>query len=171
MKKNIYLIGFMGAGKSTVARILSSRCGKTLIEMDEEIERQEGKTIREIFAEHGEAYFRARETSFLESLEGQRNLVVSCGGGAPMRPCNVEAMRRGGQIVYLSTRPETIYERVKDAHTRPLLEDHMNVDDIRGLLEQRLPAYQAAADWTVGTDGKTSEEVAREILEAVSGTP
>ena len=99
MRQNIFLIGFMGAGKSTVARMLRERFDMDLIEMDEQIERQEGMCISDIFAVHGEEYFRQLETGLLESLSQKENTVVSCGGGVAMRECNVEAMRKSGTIV------------------------------------------------------------------------
>lgn len=169
MKENIFLIGFMGAGKSTVARTLNERFGMQLIEMDEQIEAQEGMTIPELFAAKGEAYFRRLETELLEGMQQRENTVVSCGGGAAMRGCNVEAMRKSGRIVYLSTQPETIYERVKDFHNRPLLEGNMNVAYISELLGKRLPRYLEAADMTVETDGREAEDICREIYSRVCG--
>lgn len=168
MKNNIFLIGFMGAGKSSVAHVLHRRYGKRLIEMDEQIEKQEGRKISEIFASDGEGYFRGLETALLRALEGERDVVVSCGGGVPLRSCNVEAMRESGCIVYLAARPETIYERVRDSHNRPLLEGNMSVSYIRTLMEKRLPAYLAAADVTIETDGKSMGTIAAEIVRAIA---
>jgi shikimate kinase len=164
MKGNIFLIGFMGAGKSTIARKLQRLYGMQLIEMDEQIERQEGMRIQEIFAQKGEPYFRRLETELLEGMQQKENTVVSCGGGVPMRTCNVEAMRKSGKIVYLDTSAETIYHRVKDCHHRPLLEGNMNMEYISGLLAERMPKYLAAADVTVATDGKKLDKICREIV-------
>lgn len=164
--KNIFLIGFMGAGKSTIARELAQSHGMRLIEMDEQIEAQEGMPIAKIFETRGEPYFRQLETALLERLRPEDNTVVSCGGGVPMRACNVEAMRKSGRIVYLSAQPETIYERVRHTHTRPLLEGNMNVAYIAALLEERLPKYKAAADLTVCADGRSAGEICEEILAA-----
>lgn len=168
-RKNIFLIGFMGAGKSTIARRLRDIYGMRLIEMDEQIEAQEGMPISKIFATRGEEYFRQLETGLLTGLQQEENTVVSCGGGVPMRECNVEAMRRSGTVVYLSAQPETIYERVRHTHNRPLLEGNMNVEYIAGLLQARLSKYMEAADVTVPTDGRSAEEICREILSAVKG--
>ena len=162
--QNIFLIGFMGAGKSTIARWLHRQKGMRLIEMDEMIARQEKMSISRIFEIKGEEYFRKLETELLESLGEQENTVVSCGGGAAMRQCNVDAMRKSGKIVYLSASPQTIYGRVKNNHDRPLLEGNMNVGYIAKLMEQRLPKYQAAADLTVETDGRRAEDICGEIL-------
>lgn len=165
---NIFLIGFMGAGKSTIARTLQAQYGMKLVEMDEQIEAEEGMKISEIFAQKGEVYFRSLETQLLESLQNQENTVVSCGGGVPMRECNVEAMRKSGKIVYLSANPETIYERVRHFHTRPLLEGNMNVDYITQLMDARMPKYLSAADFIVETDGKQAEEISEEIVRKVN---
>lgn len=168
-RKNIFLIGFMGAGKSTVARELRETYGMRLIEMDAQIEAQEHMPISGIFAVHGEEYFRRLETELLEGLRQESNTVVSCGGGVPMRACNVEAMRKSGRIVYLSAGPETIYERVRHSHHRPLLEGNMNVAYISGLLSARLPKYLEAADVTVRTDGRSAAEICREIMDGQDG--
>ena len=162
-KKNIFLIGFMGAGKSTIARCLHSHHGMEWLEMDKEIEKSEGMPISEIFRRKGEEYFRELETGLLLSLESRSNTVVSCGGGVPLRSCNVEAMKRSGIVVFLTARPETILERVKDSHDRPLLEGHKDVEYIAGLLSKRLERYQAAADVQIATDGRRTAEIAEEI--------
>ncbi len=166
-EQNIFLIGFMGAGKSSVGRRLSGSYGLRLIEMDEEIERREGHSVSQIFSLDGEACFRELETRLIRELENAKRTVISCGGGVPMREENLKSMRKSGVIVYLSARPETVYERVKNVHTRPLLEGHMNVDEIADLMAERLPVYQRAADLTLETDGRSVEELAREIYARV----
>ena len=170
MKENIFLIGFMGAGKSTVARAMKKHYGMRLIEMDEQIEYQEKMSVPKIFEVHGEPYFRKLETDLLEGLSSQENTVVSCGGGVPMRACNVEAMRKSGKVIYLRTSPQQIYERVKTSHNRPLLEGTMNVEYISKLLSQRLPKYLEAADAVVSTDGKRVEDICKEIIGLISET-
>ena len=161
---NIYLIGFMGCGKSTVSEHLKRAYGMTQVEMDSQIEEEEGRKISVIFAESGEEYFRNLETEFLKRLQGTENLVVSCGGGTAMRECNVEEMKKNGKIIWLCAEPETIYERVKNNHDRPLLEGNMNVEYIRMLMEKRMPKYQAAADVCIHTDGKNADMICKEIL-------
>lgn len=163
--QQIYLTGFMGTGKSTVAACFHKVYGMEQIEMDGEIEKGEGKSIPDIFKENGEAYFRSLETALLERLSGKENAVVSCGGGTVMRSCNVELMKKRGRIVLLTASPETVYERVRRTHNRPLLEGNMNVEYIRGLMEGRRAKYEAAADFVIQTDGKRAEELCREIME------
>ena len=161
--RHIFLIGFMGAGKSTVAMTLSKKYGPEYLEMDRQIESDTGMTISRIFATKGEKEFRRMETELLRTLADKKNLVVSCGGGVPMNPENVELMKSMGIIVYLSAEAETIFERVRHKHHRPLLEGNMNVEYIRKLLADRLPVYERAADITVRTDGKNLDEIADEI--------
>lgn len=164
---NIFLIGFMGCGKSTVSRAMCKKFGLAGIEMDQQIEKEEGMTIQEIFAQKGEAYFRELETNLLKRIQTKENLVVSCGGGTAMRECNVLEMKKHGKIVLLSARPATVYERVRTSHNRPLLEGNMNVEYIGSLMEKRRAKYEAAADFTVETDNKTARQIAEEIMEYI----
>lgn len=167
IKGSLFLIGFMGAGKSSVAAALGNALKREVLEMDQCISEQEKMTIPEIFAQKGEAYFRQCETQLLRDCANREPQVVSCGGGVPMRQENVEAMRACGTVVLLTARPEVILERVKDDHNRPLLEGHKDVPYISGLMEQRRPHYEAAADITVDTSDLTIQEVCREILERI----
>ncbi len=160
---HIFLIGFMGAGKSTVALTLKKNYGMEYVEMDRQIEKDAGMTISRIFEIKGEKEFRRMETELIGTFADRKNLVVSCGGGVPMNPENVRLMKSMGTVVYLSAAPETIFERVRHKHHRPLLEGNMNIGYIRKLLEKRLPAYENAADFTVQTDGKSLSEIAEEI--------
>lgn len=166
MKLNghIFLIGFMGCGKSTNAACLSKLTGACQMEMDQEIVRSQGMEISEIFAAHGETYFRDLETALLKSLKGKEPMVVSCGGGAVLREENVALMKDMGTIVLLTAEPETIYERVKDSKERPVLNGNMNLGYIEELMEKRRPRYEKAAELTVSTDGRGAEDICREIL-------
>lgn len=167
IKGSLFLIGFMGAGKSSVAAALGDALKREVLEMDQCISEQEKMSIPEIFAQKGEAYFRQCETQLLRDCANREPQVVSCGGGVPMRQENVEAMRACGTVILLTARPEVILERVKDDHNRPLLEGHKDVPYISGLMEQRRPHYEAAADITVDTSDLTIQEVCREILERI----
>lgn len=165
--KNIFLIGFMGCGKSTISNHLCQEYGMEKVEMDEEIEKKEGKSISEIFAQDGEEYFRELETELLVQLGARESVVVSCGGGTAMRERNVQEMKKHGKIVLLSAAPETVYERVRHFHNRPLLEGNMNVEYIASLMEKRMPKYLAAADICVLTDNRTAAEICAEIIQKI----
>lgn len=162
--KNIFLIGFMGSGKSTIARLLSERLGVTQVEMDEVIVQEQGMPITEIFEKYGEEHFRDIETDLVRRLQAQDGVVVSCGGGAVLRKENRRIMKESGVIVWLAADPETILERVKHSSERPVLNGNMNLEYITGLMEKRRACYEATADFVVSTDGKKREEICEEIL-------
>ncbi|MBS1317385.1 MAG: shikimate kinase [Lachnospiraceae bacterium] len=163
--RNVFLIGFMGCGKSTIASELSASLNRPVLEMDEEIERREGMSISEIFSLHGEPYFREAETSLLKETSSRGGFLVSCGGGAAMRSENVQEMKKNGIIILLTALPETILSRVADDENRPLLKNHKNICDISALIQKRKPAYEAAADYSVTTDNRSARQIADEILE------
>lgn len=165
--KNIYLIGFMGAGKTTVAKELVKRLDARLVEMDQQIEKEQGIAITEIFEKYGESHFRDLETEFLRRLATEEQLVVSCGGGSVLRDENAALMKEQGCIILLSATPETIYGRVKNSTNRPILNGNMNVEYIRDLMEKRRERYEAVADVCIKTDGKTIREVCEEILAGI----
>lgn len=161
---NIFLIGFMGTGKSTVSEELKKKLGRELVDMDQFIEETQGMPISEIFEKYGEDYFRDVESNTLIELQKRKQLIVSCGGGVVLREENAAYMKKSGKVVLLTAEPETIYERVKNSSARPILNGNMNVEFIRGLLQQRQAKYMAAADITVSTDGKTAAGIAEEIV-------
>ena len=163
--QNIFLIGFMGTGKSTVASMFRNRKQLQLIEMDQKIEKQEGMTISEIFEKYGEEYFRELETKLLKKIQQRDNQIVSCGGGVVLRDENVKIMRQNGVIVLLCAQPATILERVKRGKNRPLLNGHMEESYIAELMEKRHAKYRSAADIVVHTDGKNKVEICNEIIE------
>lgn len=167
-KRHIALIGFMGVGKSTVSRALHRLSGRPEIDTDERIVKQQGCPISQIFEERGELYFRQLETDFIDELAATEPGIISCGGGMALRDLNVKKLRAISEIVFLTAEPETIYERVKNSTDRPLLNGNMNVPFIQELMEKRRPFYEKAATVTVSTDGKSAEQIAREILSAVS---
>jgi shikimate kinase len=162
--ENIFLIGFMGTGKTTVAKCLNRKYDMEIIDMDAAIEEAEGMSISEIFEKKGEEYFRDLETTMIMDLQDKDNTVVSCGGGVVLRAENVESMKKSGKIVLLEASPETILERVVRNNKRPLLEGHKNIKDISDMMEARRPRYEAAADIVVNVDGKTVAGVCRAIF-------
>lgn len=161
---NIVLIGFMGTGKSTVSEYLSSRFAMRIVEMDQVIAKREKMSIPEIFAAHGEEYFRDLETGLLVEMQSRKNTVISCGGGAALREKNVVQMKKNGKVVLLTASPETVYERVKDCDGRPLLDGRKNIEGILELMDQRRDRYEAAADIVVNTDNKTVTQVCEELV-------
>lgn len=161
---NIFLIGFMGAGKSTISDYLKNALAMDVVEMDQCIVERQGMSISDIFETYGEEYFRELETNLLIEMQSQSNVVVSCGGGVPMRERNVVEMKKNGRVVLLTAKPETILERVKDNHERPLLENNKTVPFIADLMEKRRAKYEAAADIVIQTDGKSELEICEELI-------
>ena len=162
--KNIFLIGFMGCGKSTVAAHLFKEYGLQIVEMDQVLVERLGMSIPEIFEKYGETYFRDEETKLLAECGNQTDKVVSCGGGVVLRKENVEIMKKSGKIVWLTAKPETILSRVKNDKNRPLLDGNKNVSAITLMLEKRYAHYEGAADIVVETDNKSVEDICKEIL-------
>ena len=154
---NIVLIGFMGAGKSTISDFLKTVFAMEVVEMDQIIAEREGMSISDIFETYGEEYFRNLETELLIEMQSKTNVVISCGGGVPMRE----------RVILLTAKPETILSRVKDNHDRPLLEGNKNVDFIADLMEKRREKYQAAADIVIETDGKDKLEICEELVQRI----
>ena len=166
---NIVLIGFMGTGKSAVGRALARRTGWRYLDTDAEVERAAGKSIPQIFAEDGEEAFRAQEAAFLASLAHTDNLVLSTGGGTPLRPGNANLLKRTGTVVWLRVAPQAILSRVAHSlHERPLLAEHRAdpLGRIQSLLAAREPHYAGLADVTLETsDCANSEEGAARLME------
>ena len=136
--------------------------------MDQLIEEKEEMSIQDIFATYGEEYFRNCESNTLIELREKKHMVVSCGGGVPLREKNVELMKNSGYVVWLTATPEAIYERVKDSTERPLLNGNMNVLFIQNLMESRREKYERAADIVIDTTGKEIEEICEELLQKLS---
>ena len=161
---NLVLIGFMGVGKTTMSDYFNTMFAMDVIEMDQIIARREGMTIPDIFEVHGEEYFRNCETNLLIEMQSRKNVVISCGGGVPMRERNVAEMKKNGRVILLCVEPETVLARLKDDHSRPLLENNKNVGFVSGLMEKRRAKYEAAADIIIHTDHKSVQEICDEIL-------
>ena len=167
LNEHIFLIGFMGCGKSTNAKYLAEMTGVKQMEMDQKIVEDQKMAITDIFAKYGEQYFRDLETELIRSMKEKEPMVVSCGGGAVLRDENVTLMKSSGKIVLLTAAPEAIYDRVKHSTDRPILNGNMNVEYIAELMEKRRPKYEAAADIVISTDMKNAREICEEILESM----
>lgn len=162
---NIALIGFMGTGKSTVAQYIHKVLKLEVVEMDALIAEREHCTIEEIFSKKGETYFRDLETELLRELQCKENVVISCGGGVPLRTKNVELMKKNGTIIMLTASPETILQRVYKDDSRPLLKDKKDPEAIREMMEVRDKVYKEAADMIISVDQKSVEQIFEEIQE------
>ena len=162
--KNIVLIGFMGTGKTTVGRLLAKQLEWNFVDLDKEIEAACGMAVSRIFAEHGEAFFRQRESEAIKRLSQCTHTVISTGGGAVLRDENIDNLRQCGILVRLQARPEVIVSRVEnDQHvTRPLLSQPDRLQTVTALLAERQDRYELA-DISVDTDNNTPDEVVQKI--------
>ncbi len=166
--RNIFLVGFMASGKTSVGAALSGMTGWELVDADDELVRRAGKSIAQIFEECGEARFREMERSVIRDLCLGRQRIIAAGGGAFVDDSNRSTMLNNGLVVCLSAKPETILQRVVeqdgDATVRPLLAGPDPLQRINDLLAQRATAY-AQAHHTIETDNLTPEQVAERIME------
>lgn len=165
---NIVLIGMMGTGKSTVGSLLAAKTGKTFVDLDQRIVREAGRSIPDIFAAEGEAYFRDLESAALRNTLQEQGIVLATGGGAVLREANRLAMRGGGLVVALQATADEILARVGEDPNRPLLAGGAK-ERITALLEERKELY-AFAHLTVDTSRKSAEQVAAEILTHYRGS-
>lgn len=165
---NIVLIGFMGAGKSTISEYLSTMFAMDIVEMDQLIAEREEMSISDIFETYGEEYFRNLETNLLIEMQEHKNTIISCGGGAALRERNVKEMKKNGRVVLLTAEPHTILERVKDSDERPILNGNKNVEFIADLMDKRREKYEAAADVVITTDGKNVQQICEELIQKLT---
>lgn len=169
--RTLILIGFMGAGKTTVGRALAGQSGTSLTDTDQLIEEMAGMSIVNIFAEKGEAEFRRIETAVLEQLiAADHAAVVSTGGGLPLREENRRLLKKLGTVVYLEVEPETVLKRLEGDTTRPLLQGSNVKEKVEHLLLERGPIYRSAADITVKADGLRVEDIIKELEERMGGS-
>jgi shikimate kinase len=168
---NIILVGYMGSGKSTVGKSLAMIKEYSFVDTDGLIEEKENRTINDIFAKEGEESFRNMETKLLKELLAKKSekLVVSTGGGMPLREENRRLLKQLGTVVYLKTLPETIYDRLKGDTTRPLLQCENPQKKIEDMIAYRGPIYEESACIVVEVDKLTASEVASEIIKRIEG--
>lgn len=162
--KSIYLTGFMGAGKTTVGKRLGEKLNFPVYDSDEMIIKNEQRSIEEIFQECGESYFRDLETNVLRSLPTQ-NAIITTGGGIVLKKENRDFMKQHGIVIFLYCSPETIFERLKDDDSRPLLKGN-KMKEIESRLKKRLPLYKEA-EYTVDTTQLTVDEVVQKIIQYI----
>ena len=163
--KNIVLMGFMGAGKTTIGKKLAKALEYEFIDTDEWIEKEQGRKISDIFAEDGEAVFRDMETDLLKRLQGrEEKFVLSIGGGMPVREQNRALLRNLGIVIYLKTSKEEIIRRVSGNKNRPLLQGGDLEEKVTNLMNAREQIYVETAHVEVITDGKTPSKVVENIM-------
>lgn len=161
LKRPVFLIGFMGAGKSSVARRLARSCGVSALDLDTYIERACGKKIREVFADEGEEAFRRMEVHALGEVAAMASpMLVSCGGGIITTEAARTALKELGFTVLLKVDADEAASRISDTSTRPLFQD---LESARALCDARAPLYEQAAAVTIDTSGKDVYHIAREL--------
>jgi shikimate kinase len=162
---NLYLVGFMGTGKTTIGRIAAQRLGFELLDSDHEIERLCGKPVARIFAEEGEAAFRSMERRFIEQGHPPSRTVVACGGGLVTQPGLLELLQKKGVVICLHASIETVLERTAGHSHRPLL----NVEDpgarLREIYAQREPVYRRAGTLIL-TDARPLDDIVNHVMRA-----
>lgn len=167
MKPNMFLIGFMGTGKTTLGQMLADRTGMKFIDLDSQIEEQTGKKIEKIFEDEGEVWFRKKETEMLSEYITQSNQVFSTGGGIVLNPYNVELMKENGIVIALKAEVETLWERLKDSTNRPLLKNENPKEALRELYQQRMGLYDDA-HISIQVDEYSPVELIQEIQAKIS---
>ncbi len=160
--ENVILIGFMGAGKSSVGRLLAKRLGRCFVETDDVIVAKEGRSIPEIFRAHGEARFRELEAELLDLLRLKRGDVIATGGGLPCREGRMEALKAIGTVVWLAGDFDALYERALRSGSRPLL-DGKPREEAAALYRAREPYYRQA-HFSVDTSAMGVDQVVSRIL-------
>lgn len=160
---NLALVGFMGTGKTSVGRLVADQLRFSFLDTDQLIEERAGKSIRDIFAQDGEAAFREHERSMVAELSAQKNTVIATGGGLAVNEENLASLKRHALVVCLWASPETIWERVRNQTHRPLLNDPDPLAKIRQLLTDRLPYYRQA-DVLMNTSVRSLNEVVQQVI-------
>ena len=160
---NLALIGFMGVGKSTIGQMAANQLGYDFIDSDACIEATVGMSISRIFAEYGEAHFRACEAALVDELVHRRHVVLATGGGLAANPLHLNRLRQNALIVCLWASPEAIWDRVRHQTHRPLLQTEDPLARIRQLLAEREPHYRQA-DILVHTEMRTAREVVHQVV-------
>lgn len=167
--QNIFLVGLMGAGKTSVGRMLAKRMNKDFYDADAEIERATGVKIPVIFDIEGESGFRAREEKVIERLTALHDIVLATGGGAILSPANRTRLRRHGRVIYLRAAPEDLWRRTRRDRNRPLLQTANPLAKLKELHAQRDPLYSEVADLVVDTGAQSVGNLTTHIQQLLAG--
>jgi len=168
-RKHLFLIGFRGVGKTTVAAILGDALNLPVVDLDQEIESTAGVSIRSLFAQRGEAVFRRLEQQTLRACVGRTASIMSTGGGIVLDPANRKLLANSGLAVWLTASSQTLIQRIEQDpgswEQRPALSDSLTLQqEVESLLSQRAPYYNQCADTQVDTDGRHPQDIASEII-------
>ena len=166
--KNIYLIGLMGSGKTTLGKILSKKLDKHFYDSDQVIEEKLGVNVPMIFEYEGEAGFREREKDILKELVSKQNIVLATGGGIILSESNRDLLAKNGIVIYLKSNQKDLVLRMKNDKTRPLLKNGNVELIIKKLCQEREPLYEEIADFKVATKNKRIYEVVNEIVRIIN---
>ena len=165
--KNIYLIGLMGSGKTTLGKVLSKKLGKHFYDSDQVIEEKLGVNVPMIFEYEGEAGFREREKDILKELVSKQNIVLATGGGIILSESNRDLLAKNGIVIYLKSNQKDLVLRMKNDKTRPLLKNGNVELIIKKLCQEREPLYEEIADFKIVTKNKRIYEVVNEIIRTI----
>ncbi len=166
--ENIFLVGPMGVGKSTIGKQLAAKTGLEFKDSDLEIQRRTGVDIPTIFEFEGEAGFRKREQAILDELTRQRGVVLSTGGGVVLDAANRQHLTARGVVIYLHCSPEQQFARTQKDRSRPLLQTENPLARLQELMAQRDPLYRQIADYIISTEKRNAAAVTKEIVQRVS---
>ncbi|BAN36745.1 shikimate kinase [Sulfuricella denitrificans skB26] len=165
MTGNIFLVGLMGAGKTTVGKLIARHFSRPFVDSDHEIEKRTGVNIPLIFELEGEAGFRIRETAVIEELTRQNNIVLATGGGAILSQRNRDNLRNNGTVIYLRAKVEDLWQRTRHDKNRPLLQTSDPQAKMKELFVQRDPLYSEIADIIVDTGSQSVHALVHQIEE------
>ena len=168
MDGNIIFVGLMGAGKTTVGRLLAKHLNKTFYDSDQEIERRTGVSIPYIFEVEGEAGFRKRESQMIQELASLENVVLATGGGAVLSEENRELIKGAGTVIYLRANVHELWLRTRNDKNRPLLQNNNPRAKLEELFEQRDPLYREVATYIVDTGGQPVSNILHHIEEQIN---
>jgi len=166
--QNIFLIGPMGSGKTTIGRQLATRSGKQFYDSDREIEKRTGVDVALIFEIESEAGFRQREIKMIKELAGMDDIILATGGGAVLSADNRGCLKKNGKVIYLKSSPEKLFERTVKDKERPLLNTEDRMATIKSLLEDRGALYEATANLIIHTDDDSIQEIVSKISQQLN---